>query len=57
MIPLMLLALAVAVGPLLWVMVREAREAAPAVVADASSPIRPLVLSEESTDEGLRAAS
>jgi hypothetical protein len=57
MIPFMLLAIAVAVGPLLWVMVGEAREVAAAAATDTRSPIWPFVRQAESTDEVLRAAS
>jgi len=57
MIPFMLLAIAVAVGPLVWVMVREARAVAASAAGDKWSAIRPLVPAEESSDEVLRAAS
>ena len=57
MIPLMILAIAAAVGPLLWVMVREARQVAPAVTRDSWTSIHPLALPSETADEVLRAAS
>ncbi len=57
MIPLMILAIAAAVGPLLWAMVRDARQVAPAAARDSWSSIHPLALAAEAADEVLRAAS